>query len=72
MFKPTTEMIVRITGPNFVAGVVLVNDYVTWTAPILHYMRGWDRNRVRKFCLDKGWKTVRASEQTLYTREAAE
>jgi hypothetical protein len=49
------EILAQITGPHFSAGIVLQDDYVVEAAPILRYMRGWRRDRVRRFCVDKDW-----------------
>jgi hypothetical protein len=38
------------------AGIVLQNDRVVETAPILRYMKGWSRAHVRQYCRDKNWK----------------
>lgn len=49
------EILAQITAPYFVAGLVLVDDEVTKTAPILHFMRGWSRVLVRSHCREKKW-----------------
>jgi hypothetical protein len=41
--------------PGFFAGIVLWDDRVEVTADIVRYMRGWDRDRVRSYCKQRGW-----------------
>lgn len=56
-------MLIRITAPYFVAGVVLNirhNSFqrkptVYRAAPILAYMHGWDRERILRYALRKRW-----------------
>jgi hypothetical protein len=48
-------MLLRITAPHFVAGVVLLNDRVSTCAPILRYMYGWDEVKIRRYCSKKHW-----------------
>lgn len=50
------ETLVRITASHFVAGIIVKNDRVTLSAPILKYMRGWTSDRVRQYCKEKGWR----------------
>ena len=49
-------MLAQITAPHFCAGIVLADDEVVEAAPILRYMVGWYRDRVRTYCNSKGWK----------------
>jgi hypothetical protein len=49
------EILARIVAPHFVAGIVLHGDQVAEAAPIVDYMRGWPRDRVRDYCRAKGW-----------------
>lgn len=48
-------MLAQISAPHFVAGLIFENGVVVETAPILKYMNGWMRNRVRTYCRQKGW-----------------
>ena len=48
-------MLLRITTPYFVAGVV-VETVVTEAAPIVKYMIGWTAEAVCSYCQKKGWK----------------
>lgn len=48
----------QITSDYFCAGVV-VEDRVTVTAPILHYMLGWTLDRVKAYCFKKGFTISR-------------
>jgi hypothetical protein len=50
-----TEILAQIRGPNFTAGIVLFDDKVVETAPIVRRMRGWTRDRVRAECRRLGW-----------------
>lgn len=53
------EILAEITAPKpnaFCAGIVLWDDRVCETAPIVRYMRGWTRDRVRDYCKQKGWQ----------------
>jgi hypothetical protein len=50
-----TETLAQIRAPHFVAGVVLVDDVVCETAPIVHYMRHWKGERVWDYCRKKNW-----------------
>jgi hypothetical protein len=40
----------------FNAGIVLHDDRVVETAPIIRFMKGWHRDRVRAHCKMCGWK----------------
>lgn len=55
-------MLVQITSSYFCAGIVLEDDVCTEAAPILKYMRGWGRLRIRDYCRSKGWKAVIVSK----------
>ena len=52
-----TETVMQITAPYFCAGIVLRNGRAIDGAPILHYMlsNGWDEEKIRGYCLKKGW-----------------
>lgn len=55
------EVLAQVTAPpprGFTAGLVLFDDRVVETAPILRRMRGWSRQRVREYCQTKGWKVA--------------
>lgn len=47
-------LLVRIVAPHFVAGLV-TDGHVRRAAPILRYMIGWPDDRVRRYCVAKGW-----------------
>ncbi len=51
-----TEILAQVRGPNFTAGIVLFDDVVVETAPIVRYMRRWSRDRVRGYCTKQGWQ----------------
>jgi hypothetical protein len=40
---------------GFCAGLVLRGERVIEASPIIKYMKGWTRDRVRHYCRDKGW-----------------
>jgi hypothetical protein len=39
----------------FTAGIVLWDDKVIEAAPIVRYMKGWSRDRVRSYCKERGF-----------------
>lgn len=49
-------MLAAVDAPHFYCGIVLKNDVVILAAPIVKYMRGWSRDKVRTYCKQKGWK----------------
>lgn len=50
-----TSKLIRVTGQKFCAGVLLQNDRVWMTAPILKYMMGWGQKKIEYFCRQKRW-----------------
>jgi hypothetical protein len=51
------SVLAQITAPHFVAGIVLDwQGVVKDSAPILNYMRGWTRRRVRRYVASKNWE----------------
>lgn len=50
-----TEILAQIRAPNFTAGIVLFDDVVVETAPIVRYIRKWSRDRVRAEYQQRGW-----------------
>ncbi|MGY2987682.1 hypothetical protein [Bradyrhizobium sp. USDA 4508] len=56
MPKPSViETLAQIRAPSFVAGIVLHDDVVVETAPILRKMRRLSRDQVRAECKRMGW-----------------
>lgn len=53
-----THVLVRITGPWFVAGLVAEDGRVIEAAPILKYMMGWTGRQVRLYCEQRGWTWI--------------
>lgn len=49
------KLIASINAPHFYCGIVLIDDRVIRAAPIVKYMIGWSRNRVREYCTKKCW-----------------
>lgn len=50
------SLLAQITAPHFVAGLLLSENRVQEAAPIIRYMIGWPRARVREYCHRKGWQ----------------
>lgn len=53
-----SEILAQIRNKRFVAGLVLRDDVVVETAPILRFMKRWSRERVRDYCKRWGWEIV--------------
>lgn len=51
---------------RFSAGVILWDSKVVEAAPILRFMKGWTRDRVRDHCAEKNW-AVRVVTETKRT-----
>jgi hypothetical protein len=50
-------VILNIITHDFVAAVILNGNGTVWeAAPILKYMRGWNRERVLSYCSVKRWR----------------
>jgi len=45
----------RILGPDFVAGLIVEGDRISRAAPVIRYMTGWTVRQVVIRCADKGW-----------------
>jgi hypothetical protein len=59
-------------GPKgFTCGIVLRDGVVIEAAPIVKYMRGWTRERVREYCKGKGWRVSVVHELTAVTTDDA-
>jgi branched-subunit amino acid aminotransferase/4-amino-4-deoxychorismate lyase len=62
MSRIVTETLATIDAPRterqpgFNAGLVLWDDKVIETAPVIRFMKGWMRDNVRAHCARKGWK----------------
>lgn len=48
-------MLLQLTAKHFCAGLVIQNDRVTVTAPIIKYMMGWTLARVEQYARGCGW-----------------
>ena len=46
---------IRIIGPNFVAGLVIKDDHVIRAAPILGYTINWTTERIIALARRRGW-----------------
>lgn len=54
--KPFERMYI-IDAPHFNAGCIApMGQKVTIAAPIIHYMVGWDYNKIALYTTKKGWK----------------
>jgi len=56
--RPDTlpESLLAIDAPYFYCGVIVRNGRVIKTAPIVHYLSGWDLNRVQRYAQRRGWQ----------------
>ena len=52
------ESLLMIDAPHFYCGVILNHDRVIRAAPIVHYMRGWNSDRLKRYCERRGWRVV--------------
>lgn len=52
-------MLVRITAPHFIAGIVAKDGIVVRAAPILKYMMGWTGKQVAEYTTKNGWSWER-------------
>jgi hypothetical protein len=50
------EILATIRGPTFHVGITLHDDKVVEAAPIISFMRGWSRDRVRDYCSERDWQ----------------
>ncbi len=50
------EILLAIDAPHFYCGVVLQNDRVIRTAPIVRYLRGWNVQRLTRYSQAHGWR----------------
>ena len=51
------------TARNFTAAVILQDDVVVKTAPILQYMNGWTLSRVEEYCRKRHWTWTKVEEK---------
>lgn len=56
--RPATppESLLAIDAPYFYCGVIVRNSRVIKTAPIVHYLSGWDIDRVQRYARRRGWR----------------
>ena len=52
--------LLRITAPHFVAGIVVGQR----AAPIIAYMRRWDRDKIVAYCSKKAWAVEEVDDDT--------
>ena len=48
-----------ITMPTAVVGVVIHRGMVTVAAPLVSYMKRWNEKRVHAYCKERGWDVYR-------------
>jgi len=60
MIENTKEILLRITSSYFCAGIILKNNMVIKTAPILKYMLNKDIKYIINYCGIKKWKIENA------------
>lgn len=58
----TTEILAGIqfkhrSGASAYCGIVLYDDVVVEAAPLIGFMKGWTRARVKQYCADRDWAT---------------
>ena len=56
-------MMLRLTAPHFVAGVILNEGLVTEAAPVVGYMLGWPFPRVRAYAISKRWNVEEMTDE---------
>lgn len=52
-------MLIRILAPHFCAGI----DYPRKYAPILSYMQGWKKSKIKEYCKKKNWEFLIIKEK---------
>jgi len=52
----TTEQIVRVVAPHFVAGLIIKNGYCTEAAPILRWAVGKASDELRQYFKSRQWR----------------
>ncbi len=50
------EVLLAIDAPHFYCGVILRDDRVIQTAPIVRYLLGWNAQRLKHYCRGRGWR----------------
>jgi hypothetical protein len=46
----------RILGPDFVAGLIVDRNRISRAAPVIRYMTGWTVREVLARCSQRGWQ----------------
>lgn len=49
-------VLLQISAPHFVAGLLIHDDLCVLTAPILRRFRGSPRIYIEQYCKQRGWK----------------
>lgn len=57
-YRPTDESLLAIDAPHFYCGVIVRSGRVIKTAPIVHYLSGWDIDRVQRYAQRRGWRVA--------------
>lgn len=50
------EVLLAIDAPHFYCGVILRDDRVIQTAPIVRYLHGWSAQRLIRYGQARGWR----------------
>ena len=58
--RPATlpESLHAVDAPYFYCGVIVRHGRVINAAPIVHYLKGWDRERVQRYAQRRGWQVA--------------
>lgn len=51
----SNQLLIHVTAPHFVAGLILENDICVHAAPILKWTVGWTRDELRNWFRFKGY-----------------
>ncbi|WP_028165465.1 hypothetical protein [Bradyrhizobium elkanii] len=67
---PNNTGLLWINAPHFCAGADVIGGIVSGdVAPIIRYMRGWQIERVRSYCRQKGWQLMESGVDLADHRE---
>lgn len=51
-------MLAQISTSYFCAGLILKEEVCIKAAPIIKYMIGWNRCKIREYCIKKNYKII--------------
>ena len=52
------ESLLAINTPHFYCGVIVLHSRVIKTASSVHYLSGWDIDRVQRYAQRRGWRVA--------------